>query len=117
MMQDEYTCIRDEQIQHQSRKIEGLEVRADFKEQQIQDLIDKMDKLNDKLDKVIEGFNELKMQSKADDKELELRLKAIETELALQKQTTKDNYNKLSIFIAGVTIVFTALTFFMNYLH
>ena len=110
-------CLHEEQIQGQSRKIEALEVRAAFKEQQITDLNDKMDKLNDKFDKVIDGFNELKVQSKADDKELELRLKAIETELALQKQITKDNYSKLSMFIAIITVIFCGLTFYFNYIH
>ena len=99
-------CLHEEQLQRQSRKIEALEVRADFKEQQITSLNEKMDKLNDKFDTVIQGFNDLKVQSKQDDKDLEVRLKAIETELALQKQTTKDNYTKLSMFIAIITVIF-----------
>ena len=109
-------CLHEEQIQQQSRKIEALEVRADFKEQQITELNKKMDKLNDKFDEVIQGFNDLRIQSKNDDKDLELRLKAIETELRLQKQTTKDNYTKLSMIIGIVTVVFVALTFYFNFI-
>ena len=50
--------------------------------------------MDKKLDKVLEGFNELKLQSNKDDNQLELRLKAIETELTLQKETAKNNHNK-----------------------
>jgi hypothetical protein len=77
----------------------------------------KMDKLNEKFDTVIQGFNDLKLQSKSDDKELELRLKAIETELELQKETTKNNYTKLSIIIATITVIFAVLTFYFNFIH
>ena len=116
-MSVEYDCIHEEQIQSQSRKIERLEARADFKEQKIDDLNKKMDKLNEKFDTVIQGFNDLKLQSKSDDKELELRLKAIETELELQKETTKNNYTKLSLIIAVITVLFVILTFYFNFLH
>ena len=109
-------CLHEEQIQQQSRKIEALEVRADFKEQQITELNKKMDKLNDKFDEVIQGFNELRIQSTNDDKKLDLRLTAIETELALQKQVTKDNYSKLSMMMGIVTVVFVALTFYFNFI-
>ena len=112
----EYDCIHEDQIQAQSRKIERLEARSDFKEKKIDDLNKKMDKLNDKFDKVLEKFNDLKLESKSDDTQLELRLKAIETELELQKQTTKNNYTRLSIIMTVITIVLGALTFYFNFL-
>lgn len=110
----EYDCIHEEQIQHQSRKIERLEARADFKEQRIDEINNKMDKLNDKFDTVIKGFNALKLESASDDKELDLRLTAIETELKVQKQESKSNYMKLSAIIAVISIVFVILTFFVK---
>ena len=39
-MMTEYTCIHEEQIQGQSRKIEALETRADYKEDAIKELKD-----------------------------------------------------------------------------
>lgn len=112
----EYDCMHEEQIQSQGRKIERLETRADYKEQKIDDLNTKMDRLSEKFDTVIQGFNDLKIQSKSDDKELELRLKAIETELTLQKETAKNNYTKLSMIIAIITVIFVALTFYFNFM-
>lgn len=113
----EYTCIRDDQIQKQSRKIERLETRVDYKESKIDDLYLKMDKLEDKMDTIISSFNELKLQSKTDDNELELRLKGIETELELQKQHTQDMQTRYSLLLASVTLIFVVLTFYFNYLH
>ena len=73
--------------------------------------IDKMDK---KLDKVLEGFNELKLQSNKDDNQLELRLKAIETELELQKHTSLENHNRLTQIIAVVGVGLTIITILIN---
>lgn len=112
----EYDCIHEKQIQSQSRKIERLEARSDFKEQRIDELNNKMDRLNDKFDKVLEGFNNLTMKSTEDDKELELRLKAIETELALSKKTINDNRAETNKWISIITVVFLALTFYFNFL-
>lgn len=116
-MSTDYECIHEEQIQTQSRKIERLEARSDFKEQRIDELNTKMDNLNSKFDTVIQGFNDLKMQSTNDDKELELRLKTIETELELQKKVTEENRAKLTQYISIVTVIFVALTFYFNFLH
>lgn len=118
----EYDCIHEEQIQSQSRKIEALEVKIDFKEQRINELNNKMDKLNDKFDEVIKGFNDLKLASKTDDTQLELRLKAIETELKLQKETSKNNhqkqqanYTKLATIGGLVSIGLVILDLFLKY--
>ena len=78
------------------------------------ELRDKIDKMDKKLDKVLEGFNELKLQSNKDDNQLELRLKAIETELALQKHTSLENHNRLTQIIAVVGVGLTIITILIN---
>ena len=113
----DYTCIHEEQIQEQSRKIAELETRADYKETRISDLYVKIEKMEDKIDTLNDNVNQLIILSNKGDTDLELRLKAIETELALQKETTKENYTKLSMFIAIITVIFCGLTFYFNYLH
>ena len=112
-----HECIHEDQLLGQSRKIAELETRSNFKEQQILDLNRKMDNLSTKMDKIIDGYNDLRMQSKQDDKELELRLKTIETELELQKQTIVDNRARTSQYIAIITVIFVALTFYFNFIH
>lgn len=118
---DEHTCIRDDQILGQSRKIAELEARADYKEKRIDELNENVNKMNEKLDKVLDGFNELKLQSTKDDQDLELRLKAIETELALQKRTTTENHNRVSSLLAlvgvGLTIITILINVYFNLIH
>jgi len=110
----DYTCIHEDQIQGQSRKITELETRADFKDKRIDELYLKMEKMETKLDKLNENVNELLLQSKQGDTDLELRLKAIETELALQKQTTTDNHNRVSSLLALVGVGLTIITILIN---
>jgi len=73
-----------------------------------------MDKLETKLDNLSENINTLILQSTKDDKELELRLKAIETELALQKQISIENHNRVSSLLAVVGVGLTIITILIN---
>ena len=109
-----HDCIHEDQIQGQSRKISELEARADYKDKRIDEVYNKMDKMDAKIDKLSENVNQLVLQSTKDDKNLELRLKAIETELALQKQTSIDNHNRMSSLLAVVGIGLTIITILIN---
>lgn len=114
MPSPEYTCIHEEQIQGQIRKITELETRADFKDKIIDELYVKIDKMENKLDKLNENVNTILLQSKQGDTDLELRLKAIETELVLQKQTSIDNHNRVSSLLAFVGVGLTIITILIN---
>ena len=111
---ENYTCIHEDQIQGQSRKITELEARADFKDKRIDELYAKMEKMEDKLDTLNDNVNKLILQSNQGDTDLELRLKAIETELALQKQTTTENHNRVSQLLAMVGVGLTIITILIN---
>ena len=103
----EHTCIQEPTITQ-------LQVHQDYETQRIDELRDKIDKMDKKLDKVLEGFNELKLQSNKDDNQLELRLKAIETELELQKQVATENHNRVSTLLALVGVGLTIITILIN---
>ena len=103
----EHACIQEPTITQ-------LKVHQDYETQRIDELRDKIDKMDKKLDKVLEGFNELKLQSNKDDNQLELRLKAIETELELQKRTTLENHNRVSQLLAVVGVGLTIITIMIN---
>ena len=103
-------CLHEDKI----NKITELEAKAEYKEKRIHELYDKMDKMETKLDNLNENINTLILQSTKDDKELELRLKAIETELALQKQTTTDNHNRISSLLAIIGVGLTIITILIN---
>ena len=106
-MMTEHACIQEPTITQ-------LQVHQDYETQRIDELRDKIDKMDKKLDKVLDGFNELKLQSNKDDNQLELRLKAIETELELQKQTSIDNHNRVSQLLAIVGVGLTIITILIN---
>ena len=104
---ENHTCIKEPEIAQ-------IHIRQDYETQRIDELKIQIDKMDKKLDKVLEGFNELKLQSNRDDNQLELRLKAIETELALQKHTSLENHNRLTQIVAVVGVGLTILTILIN---
>ena len=112
----DHNCIHEELLQDHNLKIGQLETKATYKEEAIVELKQDMKIMNEKLDKVLDGFNDLKNQSKIDDKELELRLTAIETRLdANEKARDSDNQRTLRI-ISVVGILLAILTFYFNFI-
>ncbi len=110
----DYNCVREEQIQTHSRKIAELETRADYKDKRIDDLYVKIEKMEDKIDTLNDNVNQLILISNKGDTELELRLKAIETELAIQKETSIQNHNRVSQLLAVVGVGLTIITILIN---
>ena len=111
---NEYDCIHEEQIQGQSRKITELETRANYKDKRIDELYIKIEKMENKLDMLNDNVNKLILQSTQGDTDLELRLKAIETELAMQKQVATENHNRVSQLLAFVGVGLTIITIMIN---
>ena len=109
--QQEYTCIHEEQIQDHSLQIKGLETRSEFKEHQIEELNRKIDKMEKKIDTINDNVNKLILQSSQDDKNLEVRLTKIETDMKNQKEEAQ----RKTIWIG---IALTILTILINvYFH
>ena len=106
-MTTDHVCIQEPTITQ-------LQVHQDYETQRIDEVKEQIDKMDKKLDKVLEGFNELKLQSNKDDNQLELRLKAIETELELQKQVSIENHNRVSQLLALVGVGLTIITILIN---
>ena len=111
---NEYVCIHEEQIQGQSRKITELETRANYKDKRIDELYIKIEKMENKLDMLNDNVNKLILQSNQGDTDLELRRKAIETELAMQKQVATENHNRVSQLLAVVGVGLTIITIMIN---
>lgn len=106
--------MHEELLQDHSLQIKGLESRADYKDKRIDDLYVKIEKMEEKIDKMNENINKLILKSNQGDTDLELRLKAIETELTLQKQTSIDNHNRVSTLLAVVGVGLTIITILIN---
>jgi predicted nucleic acid-binding Zn-ribbon protein len=110
----EYDCIHEDLLQSQTKDLERLKTRADYKDKRIDDLYIKMEKMEEKIDKMNENIQKLIVKSNKGDTDLELRLKAIETELALQKQTSTDNHNRITTIVALVGVGLTIITILIN---
>ena len=110
----EYDCIHEDLIQTQARDLERLKTRADYKDKRIDELYVKMEKMEQKLDTMNDNINKLIVKSNKGDTDLELRLKAIETELELQKQTSIDNHNRVSQLLAIIGVGLTIITILIN---
>ena len=117
----EYDCIHEELLQSQTKDLERLKTRADYKDKRIDELYVKMEKMEEKLDTMNDNINKLIVKSNKGDTDLELRLKAIETELALQKQTSTDNHNRITSIVAlvgvGLTIITILINVYFNMVH
>lgn len=113
-MSIEYDCIHEELLQSQTKDLERLKTRADYKDKRIDELYLKMEKMEEKIDKMNDNIQKLIVKSNKGDTDLELRLKAIETELQLQKQTQLDNHNRVSSLLAVVGVGLTIITILIN---
>lgn len=110
----EYDCIHEELLQSQTKDLERLKTRADYKDKRIDELYIKMEKMEEKLDRMNDNIQKLILKSTEGDTDLELRLKAIETELELQKQTNISNHNRVSSLLAVVGVGLTIITILIN---
>ena len=97
-------------------KIERLEARADYKDRRMDEIDKKLERMDTKIDKMNENINALILKSNKEDNKLEQRLIAIETNLQTNKDAIQDNRNRSTLIISVVTIFFTALTFIFNFL-
>lgn len=111
-------CFHEEQIQGISRKTAELEARADYKEKRIDELNDKINSMDKKLDTLLQGFNDFKVDSNKGDVELELRLKAIETDYKNLKDSIKnkedDDQRRFNNQMVVLGIIFTVITIGVN---
>ena len=85
MTSKDYKCIHEELLQDHSLQIKGLESRADYKEQTINELKTDMKDLNDKMDKISEDINNFLVQSINDDKDLDKRVTQLENTVKVIK--------------------------------
>ena len=111
-----YECHHEELLNSHSLKLTELEKEVDFKREKIDTMQMKIDEMDKKIDKINENVNKIVLASTKGDQDLELRLKAIETELETNKQALQDNRNRFTLIISVITIFFTALTFIFNFI-
>ena len=89
MMTNETPCNEHEQqIQDLARKTSALETRADYKEKRIDELYDKIEKMENKIDNINDNVNKIVQSSIESDNKLEQRLTKLETTVRVLKWIT-----------------------------
>ena len=116
MTEANYNCFHEELLNNHSLKLTELEKEVQFKKEKIDNLQMKIEEMDKKIDRLNDNVNKLVLSSNQADNDLELRLKAIETELETNKQALQDNRNRFTVIISVITIFFTALTFIFNFI-
>lgn len=102
-------CCHEDEIQTHSRKIEALEVRANYKEKMIDSLNEKIENMDKKLDDIVDSVNQIKFESNNDDKSIELRLNKIETEQKLQKDMANRRLTMVGLGLTALTIILNVI--------
>ena len=105
-----HVCIHEDRIHEHEAKLQRLETRADYKHDQIQQILQNMNRFENKLDKLLETQN-------TQNTNIDHRLTAIETKQTLQEKITAENYTKVMIIISIVGVFLTGLTILLNHLH
>jgi len=84
----EYDCIHEDLIQSQARDMERLKTRQELKEKRIDELYDKMEKMENKIDTINENVNTIMMKSVQGDSEIDKRVTSLETTVNVLKWIT-----------------------------
>lgn len=114
MADDNFHCKHENTIQNLSRKVAELETRATYKDKRIDESYIVIEKMENKLDLLNTNVNHLIIQTTKDDNNLELRLKAIETELEIQKAHNLENHNRVTQLLAIIGVGLTIITIIIN---
>ena len=107
----EYTCIHEEQIQGQSRKIEALETRADYKEDAIKELKDDMKELKKSMDSLDKTINDYIIKSIEDDNTLKSYINSLENRITALEAADSERWK----FYLGLGTAATVISLIINH--
>lgn len=110
-MAAEYTCIHEEQIQGQSRKIEALETRADYKEDAIKELKDDMKELKKSMDSLDKTINDYIIKSIEDDNTLKSYINSLENRITALEAADSERWK----FYLGLGTAATVISLIINH--
>lgn len=107
--QKKHVCVRETQIGKHETEIAELKVRANYKEQMIEELKDSMHDMDDKLDKITDSLESLKLQSSRDDFNIDNRVKSLESKLETLKWVVGSALAILAVLVSILGLIITHL--------
>lgn len=114
MPTNNYTCMHEDQIMGQSRKIEALETRADYKEEIIKELKDDMKELKDDIKEIKTDINNFILKSVNDDNLLKETLNRQDNRITSLETTVRVLKWLIGIVTSSgvITIIFALIRMF-----
>ena len=109
-------CLHEEQIQGQSRKIEALETRADYKEETIKELKNDMKELKNSMDSLDKTINEYIINSIKDDNTLKDYIVSLENRVT-SLESRQDTIYKVLMAIPAFIALMGVLAVYITYIH
>ena len=113
----QYTCIHEEQIQGQSRKIASLETRADYKEKIIMGVKDDIKDLKDSVESLDKTITDFILKSINDDSTLRELVNKQDNRITALETTNKTLKWAVGLGFTGLTSAVAVMAFIMAHLH
>lgn len=117
MTNEPHKCLHEEQIMGQSRTIERLDAELGYKKERLDELKEDNKRMEKKIDEMSDNLNSFILTSDSKDTKLDLRLTKIETKQEVQDEETKKNRDDFKLWLAIITVIFGALTFYFNFMR
>lgn len=109
-------CIHEDQIQGQSRKIESLETRADYKEEMIRELKNDMKDLKDGMESLDKTINDYIIQSIKDDNALKDYIVSLENRVTTL-ESRQDTIYKIILAIPAIIALLGVIAIYIQFVH
>lgn len=116
-MVEEHVCLHEKQLQEQSVTIGKLDAEMAYKKEKLDDLKEDNRRMEKKIDKLSTDINDFINESDSKDYALNERLIKIETRQEVQDEATKKNRDDFKLWLAIITLIFGALTFYFNFMR
>ena len=116
-MAEEHVCLHENQIQEQSIALGKLDAEMTYKKEKLDDLKEDNRRMEKKIDDLSTNINDFINESDSKDYALNERLIKIETRQEVQDEATKKNRDDTKLWLAIITLIFGALTFYFNFMR
>ena len=116
VMKMTHECIHEEQIQGQSRKIESLETKSEYKEDAIKELKEDMKELKDSMKSLDKTINDYIIKSIQDDNTLKDYVTSVENRVTSLEASQNTMY-KLLVAVPSIIAIAGVLVAYVMFIH
>lgn len=112
----DHKCLHEDEIIGQSRTLERLGAELGYKKERLDELKEDNHRMEQKIDDIGKNLDIFIHNSDSNDTKLDLRITKIETRQEVQDEATKKNRDDFKLGLAIITVVFSAITIYFNFI-